>query len=185
MYGFYVNYSTKQLIISNLVQDRVRKKYGNKIELVNSVKDKESLALVKERVIRNFRGFEIVELLEKPKYIMTPEHKQALINSKLGKPRSEEVKRKISQTKKGKVSNFKGKTHSYETKRVMAARKLGNKHAQDLIWIYNPDTDDEAKVRSRKDIPKGYSEGRDYYSVEPGLYEMQEYQKRKNRSNSF
>lgn len=171
MFGFYVSYPTKQLIISNLAQDRVRKRFGNKIELVNSVKEKDALDTVKERVLRNFRGFEVIELFEKPKYVMTPEHKQALINSRLGKPRPEEVRRKISLAKKGK-SNFEGKKHTYETKRLMAARKIGNQHVKNRVWAHNPVTDKEILAKSRQDIPPGFSEGRDYYSVEPGLYEM-------------
>lgn len=171
MFGFFVSYKQKKLILSDLTQDRVRKKFGFDIELVNSVKDKESAYLIKPRVVRSYQGFEFVEEFQKPRYVMTPEHKQALIDSKLGKPRSDDVKRRISQSKKGK-SNFQGKRHSYETKRVMAARKIGNQHNKNYVWAYNPDTDIEVMVKSRMDIPKGYSQGRDVLSVEPGLYAM-------------
>lgn len=158
--------------MSDYPMDRARKHFGMDIELVNSVKDKEYIDVIKNRVVRSHNGFEVVQELQKPKYVMTPEHKQALINSKLGKKRSEEVKRKISQTKKGAVSNFKGKSHRYDSKRLIGAHKRGHQYNKDLIWIHNPDTDEERKVKSRKEIPSGFSEGRDYYSVEDGLYVM-------------
>lgn len=171
MYYFYVFYSNKQIIVSDLDQNRVRKRYGNKIELINSVKDKDSIELIKPRILRNYSGFQFVEEFQKPKYVMTPEHKQALINSKLGKKRSEEVRKKISLAKKGK-SNFEGKKHTYETKRLMSALKIGQAQHKDYIWVHNPETDKELMVKDRFSIPKGFSQGRDYYSTEPGLYEM-------------
>lgn len=179
MYFFYVSSKQKKLYLTDLTQDRVKKKYGFDLELINSVKDKESIELIKPRILRSYPDFELIQELQKPKYVMTPEHKQALLLSKLGKPRSEEVKRKISLKKKGK-SNFQGKRHTYETKRLMAARKIGNTHNKEYIWAHNPDTDDEIMVKSQQDIPKGYSQGRDYYSTEPGLYEMREAVKRKS-----
>lgn len=169
MFYFFVSYKQKKIFLTDLPQDRIKKRFGFDLELVNSVKDRDSLGAITPRVLRSYPGFELVEEFQKPKYVMTPEHKQALINSKLGKPRSEEVRKKISETKKGK-SNFEGKRHSYETKRLMAARKIGNQHNKNYVWAHNPDTDKEIMVKSRLDIPKGYSMGRDYYSVEPGMY---------------
>lgn len=151
--------------------DKARRNFGQEIELVNSIKDKEYLNVIKSRVARSYSGFEMVEQMQKAKYVMTPEHKQALLLSKLGKKRPEDVKKKISQTKKGK-SNFQGKKHRYESKRLIGAHKIGNQYNKDLIWAHNPDTDEEIRVKDRKDIPKGFSEGRDYYSVEDGLYVM-------------
>lgn len=171
MYCFFISYKQKKVFLTDLTQDRAKKKFGFDLELVNSVKDKDSLQTITPRVLRSYPGFELVEEYQKPKYVMTPEHKQALINSKLGKPRSEEVRQKISQTKKGK-SNFEGKRHSYETRRVMAARKIGNQHNKNYVWAHNPTTDEEIMVKSRMDIPSGFSQGRDFLSVEPGLYEI-------------
>ena len=151
--------------------DRARRNFGNDIELVNTIKDKEYLEVIKTRVLRSHNGFEVVEQMQPPKYVMTPEHKQALIDSKLGKERPEEVRQKISKTKKGK-SNFEGKKHSYETKRVMSARKIGNTYKKDYIWAHDPNSDKEIMVKSIEDIPEGFSKGRDYYSTEPGLIEM-------------
>lgn len=182
MYYFYVFYSCKQIIVSDLDQTRVRKRYGNKIELINSVKDKESIEIIKPRILRNYIGFQFVEEFQKPKYVMSPEHKQALINSKLGKKRSEEVKKKISLAKKGK-SNFEGKKHTYETKRLMSARKIGQAQHKEYIWAHDPVSDKEIMVKNRSEIPKGYSQGRDYYSTEAGLYEMNVAGKRSRSRN--
>jgi hypothetical protein len=183
MISFYISSTAKQLIITDYTPEKVRKRFNYGVELVNSIKDKSSLDIVKSRMLRTYRGYEIVELFQKPKYVMSPEHKHALLISKLGKPRSEEVRRKISETKKKQPSNFKGKKHTYETKRLMSARKIGNQANADKIWAYNPDTDEEIMVNTRADIPPGFSEGRDYYSVEPGLYEMHENNKRLRSSN--
>lgn len=171
MYSFYVSYKQKKLIVTDYPLDKAKRHFGHDIELVNSVKDKENIETIKNRVLRSYGGFEVEEVMEKPKYIMTPEHKQALIDSKLGKERPEEVKRKISQSKKGK-SNFEGKKHTYETKRLMAARKIGNQHTKNDIWAHDPNSDVEIKVKDLKDIPEGFSKGRDYYSTEPGLIAM-------------
>lgn len=171
MFNFYVSYKLKKIYCSDYPLDKARRHFHNDVELVNSIKDKEYLDVIKARVMRTFPGFELVEQMQKPKYVMTPEHKHALLMSKLGKKRSDEVKRKISEKNKGK-SGFQGKKHRPDSKRLIGAAKLGNQVNKDLIWIHNPDTDQERKVKDRKDIPKGFSEGRDYYSTEPGLYVM-------------
>lgn len=171
MINFYVSYKQKKLYVSDYPLDRAKRHFGIEIELVNSIKDKEYLDVVKARVLRSYNGFAVEEQMQKPKYVMTPEHKQALINSKLGKKRSEEVRKKISQAKKGK-SNFEGKKHSYETKRLMSAKKIGKAQHKDYIWAHDPNSDKEIMVKEIKDIPKGYSKGRDYYSTEDGLYAM-------------
>ena len=182
MISFYISITAKQLIITDYTPEKIRKRFNYGVELVNSIKDKNSLDIVKSRMLRTYRGYETVELFQKPKYVMSPEHKHALLISKLGKPRSEEVRRKISESKKNQPSNFKGKRHTYETKRVISARMMGNQANTDKIWVYNPDTDEEIMVNSRADIPPGFSEGRDYYSVEPGLYEMNGNKKHKKTS---
>lgn len=171
MYSFYVSYKQKKVFVSDYPMEKARRHFGHDIELVNSIKDKEHLELIKSRVLRSFNGFEVVEQMEKPKYVMTPEHKQALINSKLGKKRPDDVRRKISLSKKGK-SNFEGKKHTYETKRLMAARKIGNTHNKEYIWAHDPNSSAEVMVKDLNSIPKGFSKGRDYYSTEPGLYVM-------------
>lgn len=171
MINFYVSYKQKKLYVSDYPMDKAKRHFGIEVELVNSIKDKEYLEIVKARVLRSFNGFVVEEQMQKPKYVMTPEHKQALINSKLGKKRPEDVRKKISQAKKGK-SNFEGKKHSYESKRLISARMTGVKQHKDYIWAHDPGSDKEIMVKSVKDIPKGFSKGRDYYSTEPGLYVM-------------
>lgn len=171
MFCFYVSYKDKTVIITDFIQSKIKKLYGNSVELLNSVKNKESIEIVKPRVLRNFQGFKVVEQFNKPKYVMTEAHKQAIISALKGKPKSEEIRKKFSEAGKGR-SNFKGKKHSPETKRLIGAHKIGNQHNKDLIWAFNPETGKELKVKNRNEIPEGYSQGRDYYSTEPGLYEM-------------
>lgn len=64
----------------------------------------------------------------------TPEHIERLRQMKIGVPRSEETKARISEAKKGTPSHMKGKHHTEETKaKVSASRKgklMGSTHHQ-------------------------------------------------------
>jgi hypothetical protein len=55
-------------------------------------------------------------------------HKKALAKSRLGWKASEEVKRKMSETRKGRVSHMRGKTHKEETKRKISEAIKGDKN---------------------------------------------------------
>jgi hypothetical protein len=96
--------------------------------------------------------------------------------AKMGKPRDEATRQKISAGLKGR-SNFQGKKHTADTKDVMAEKKLGNQHTKDSYWAYDPKSDKETRVRDRNNLPSGYQLGRDYDSIEIGLYHIDEYRK--------
>ena len=51
----------------------------------------------------------------------------------LGVPKTDEIKKKISETKKGMTSPFKGKKHTDETKKKMSEVKMGKKLSKELI----------------------------------------------------
>ena len=89
-----------------------------------------------------------------------------MAEAKLGRKLDEEVKNKISRTMKGK-SNFHGKRHSEESKQAIGAKQIGNSNVKDRYWAHDPRSDSEIRVKSRLNIPVGYSQGRDYYSIEP------------------
>lgn len=68
----------------------------------------------------------------KKEIIFTEDHKTKLRSSKLGTKLSEEVKRKMSESKMGNKA-WLGKTHSEETKRKMsesAKKRFNNQHHQ-------------------------------------------------------
>jgi hypothetical protein len=69
---------------------------------------------------------------------MTEETRRKMSEAKKGKPSnhkgkhpSEETKRRISEANKGKPSNHKGKKHSEEAKRKMAEAHKGKKHSEE------------------------------------------------------
>jgi len=114
---------------------------------------------------------------------MSEETRRKMSEAKMGKPRDETTRQKISAGLKGK-SNFQGKKHSADTKDVMAEKKLGNQHTKDSYWAYDPKTDKETRVRDRNNLPPGYQLGRDYDSIEVGLYHIDEHRKLRRTNNS-
>lgn len=171
MFHFYLYNSERKIIVSDFPQQKVKDKFGYRYEILTSVKEKEAIELASSKLLRTYPSFTIEQYVVKERkiYVQTEQHKANLRASLLGKPRSPEVRAKISASCKGR-SNFQGKSHTKETKARMAERKLGNKHTKDTIWAHDPRADTEVRVRDLKEIPKGFSKGRDYYSTEPGLY---------------
>jgi hypothetical protein len=114
---------------------------------------------------------------------MSEETRRKMSEAKMGKPRDKATKLKISAGLKGK-SNFQGKKHSADTKDVMAEKKLGNQHTKYSYWAYDPKTDKETRVKDRNNLPPGYTLGRDYDSIEVGLYHIDEHRKLRRTNNS-
>lgn len=169
MLHFYSFPLDKKLLVSDLPLEKIKSKFGYKFEKITSVAEKESVAFILGRLLKNFPGYIVEEQYKKERRYLSAEAKEKISASKLGKPRSPEVRARISAALKGR-SNFQGKSHTKVTKDRMAAAKLGNSHARGTIWAHNPRSDEEVRVRDLKEIPKGFSQGRDYYSTEPGLY---------------
>lgn len=67
--------------------------------------------------------------LRKPK---SEEHKKKISESKKGIKLSEEHKRKISESLKGDKNPFFGKTHSDEVKKIISETNLGRKHSNEI-----------------------------------------------------
>lgn len=169
MYHFYIFPQDKKLIVSDLPQDKIKHKFGYKFEIVTSVKEASAITLVISRLIRVYPGYNVEEHHQKVNKPLTDEQRKKISDSKLGKPRDEATRAKISAALKGR-SNFQGKSHTEETRSKMAAAKLGNTHTKGTVWAHDPRSDQEMRVKSMQDIPVGYSKGRDYYSTEAGLY---------------
>lgn len=166
MFNFYL-ISNNKLVVSNKPLDIIKKKFGYKFEIVNSVKEESSIDLVVGRVSRQYNVKEVV-IWNVVKRVLSEERKRQIALSKIGKPRDQATREKISKALKGR-SNFQGKKHSEATKKIMAEKKLGNDHVKDRFWAHDPRGRKEKRLKSRQDLPHDMSFGRDYYSVEPGL----------------
>lgn len=182
MIHFYCLSVTKTILISDQPVEKVRAKYGTRYELLNSVNDRSSVDVIKTRLARNYGNYSFVEWFKAVKSHMSDEVKQKISEARKGKPQSEATKLKISESCKGR-SNFQGKKHTAETKNKMAEKKLGNQHVKDSYWAYDSKADKETRVKDRNSLPPGYSLGRDYDSIEVGLYHMDEYQRSRSRNS--
>ena len=179
MHHFYCYADVKLIVVTDLPLDKVKKKYGHRYEIINSIKDVTHIDVITARVLRSYPGYTIEQLERKKPTPMSDETKKKISDAHKGVPRSEETKQKISQSLKGR-SNFVGKSHSEETKEVMADKKLGNQHTKEYHWVYDPRGQREKRVKNRKDVPPGFSLGRDYYSTEAGLFHFKEIKKTTN-----
>lgn len=177
MIRFYLQ-NPKKILVSNHPVEKVQKKIGHSYEILISIQELSAVDVIKERLLRSYPQAEFIEYFVKERRKFSEETKRKMSLAMLGKPRPQWVKDKISQSKKG-VSQFAGKRHTEETKRKMALKKLGNDHAKNTIWAHDPRGTEEQRVKSLLDIKPGFSQGRDYYSVEPGLYYFYEYNKTK------
>lgn len=165
MIRFFAFYNTKTLLITNFAIDKVKKRYGHKFEIINSIKDRSSLDQVKPRVLRQFTAFQVIEQLG-PSVTFTNEVREKLRRKKLGTKRDEATKAKISATLKGR-SSFTGKKHLEKSKYQISVKTKGRKTCEGKIWIYNPRTFVERKINKGEKLPQGYMYGRDPDSVEP------------------
>lgn len=169
MINFYLFHTDKKIVVSDYPVERVKKKYGYKFEILNSIKDLTAQDLVIERIKRQYPLFSVAFYKKRPSTKLSEEVKKKISLSKIGKPRDEATRKKISATMKGK-SNFHGKKHRQESKEKIAAKFYGNKNVAGTHWVHDPRGDTEKRVRDRTNIPKGFSLGRDYYSTEAGVY---------------
>lgn len=151
--------------------------------MLNTIREKEFLDVVKMRIQRSYSSYKFVEWFQKEKRPHTEETKRKMSEAKMGKPRDDATRKKIAAGLKGR-SNFQGKKHSEQTKDIMAEKKLGNQHTKDSYWAYDPRADKETRVRDRNKLPPGFQLGRDYDSIEVGLYHIDEHRKLKRSNNS-
>lgn len=168
MFHFYCFSSDKKILVSDLPLEKIKAKFGFKFERLTSVNEKTAIPFTVARLIKNYPNYNFKELYIKERKVRD-ETRKNIPSPLLGIPRSLEVRAKISASCKGR-SNFQGKSHNAETKAKMAAAKLGNDHVKDTLWAHDPRSDKEVRVGSMKEIPNGFSRGRDYYSTEPGFY---------------
>ena len=182
MIHFYCYDVTKTILISDQPVEKVKAKYGYRYELLNSIKDNTAVDLIKSRLLRSYSSYEFIEWYQYIRKPMSEETRRKMSEAKIGKPRDEATRQKIAAGLKGR-SNFQGKRHTDSTKDVMAEKKLGNQHTKDSYWAYDPRSDKETRVRDRNNLPPGFQLGRDYDSIEVGLYHIDEFRKSRARNS--
>lgn len=159
MYYFYAFNKEKFILLTNLTKPTVKKKFGLQFELVQSVKDFNAVEILKARILKQYPTFQLkTQVL---KFVtFTPEIREKLRQAKLGIKKPQEVKDKISRSRKGK-GNFLGKKHKEESKKSMSLKRKGKRHrlGQTYTWIYSPSLDKE-HAYSGKGIPLGFVKGR-------------------------
>lgn len=183
MINFFCFYNTKTILCSDLPIEKIKAKFGHKYEILTSVKTKDSVDIIVERLKRNYSSFTFTFMYVKTRRPFSEESKRKMSLAKMGKPRDEETKRKISIARKGK-GNFAGKNHREESKDLIRQAKYGNDSAKDLVWVHNPRTSKEKRVKTKNDAPPGFRVGRDYYSTEAGLIHFKEVVKSKKKRST-
>lgn len=165
MLHIYCYYNLKKIIISDYPTASVKKLHGYGCEILNSFKEKSSYDLYRDKLLRQHSNFTILEWFKPPKPVVTEESRKKMRDAKMGGKQSEETKRKISMTMKGK-SNFQGKKHSRQSKLLIGNAQVGNQNVRGTYWAYNPDTSKEIRSRTRHFLPNGFILGKDYDSIE-------------------
>lgn len=158
MIHFYAYHKQQLLLISDYPKDKIKNKYGPVFEIVNSIKDKESLEHIKPRITRQFPKYSVKEYLYQ-KRVFSEETRKRMALAKLNKPRADWVKEKISSKMKGK-SNFEGKQHRRESRIKTSLSMMNNTNSKDVKYIYNPILDKELRVKDIVNLPEGYRLGR-------------------------
>ena len=164
MIHFYLFHKQNMLLISDLAKDKIKVKYGPIFEIVNSVKDKSSLEIVKPKITRQYPKCEVVEDFYLRK-VFSEETRKKLAQAKLGKARPDWVRDKISSKMKGK-SNFEGKKHRRDSRIKTALSMMDNNCIDGHKFIYNPTTNQEKRVKDIIKLPPGFRLGRNPDAVE-------------------
>jgi hypothetical protein len=92
--------------------------------------------------------------------VFSEETREKLRQAKLGKSRPDSVKQKISAKMKG-TSNFEGKRHKEQSKRLTALSMRDNENVKGKKWIYDPRLDREKRIDNVIKAPIGFRKGRD------------------------
>lgn len=155
----------KQLVCFDKGETAFKQKYGNNHEQVGIVKDVSNLTTVLEKLSKQYKTVELVQDVHIKRRVgwcyKTEEQKAAtrtkMSEVRLGRPRRQWIKDKISESRKGK-GNFTGKKHSEFAKKAIAFARRGKNPVKGLRWCHNPITGKE--LRSTE-LPEGFIWGRD------------------------
>ena len=182
MVNFYLFNKTRTIVISNHPVDRVKNKYGHSYEIINTIKDENSINIVKTRTLRSYPDYKFVNFL-KTTWTLSEETKKRMSLAKMGRKWDEATKAKISNTMKGK-SNFEGKRHRLESRQKTSSTMKGICTHLKHVWIYSPIFDKEKRIERKSDMPENYRLGRSQEVLEYWLYTLSEGNKLRHSTNS-
>ena len=163
MYKLFFHKST--IVIYDQSDKDFKHKYGHAYEQVGVVKDDANIAVIVERMKKQYGATEVVyDCHIKKKWgwrYFTEEQKETYRKmwsaKRRGRKLSAHQKERISEGKTGKRGNHTGKTHSASTKNVMSLRALGHKRNVGKKWCYDLLTGAEKRCT---ELPKGFVWGR-------------------------
>lgn len=170
MINFYLFQKEKYILISDYPLSTIRRRHGYSFEILTNVKDKANLEIIKQRIVKQYPKLEIKQKIRTP-INYTPELRNKLRLNKLGKKRCEVFKNKLRALYRGR-SIFQGQRHTADYKKFMSSIMKGNSHNTGMMWIHNPRTDEERKIRDRKDLPPGFLFGRSPAKMENTVYSL-------------
>lgn len=170
MYNFFLYNKDNKIVISNHTIEKVKSKFGMGYEIINSVKEKESIDVIKQRTIRSYPKCKFIKYYHKT-WTLSTETKKKMAKAKKGKKWDQATKDKISATMKGK-SNFEGKRHTEISRRKTSESMKGKQQVKGKTWIYNPITDKEKRIDDRNKILPGFRLGRSVDIVEIIKYNL-------------
>ena len=182
MVSFYLFNKTRTIVISNHPVDRVKNKYGHSYEIINTIKDENSIDIVKTRTLRSYPDYKFVNFL-KTTWTLSEETKKRMSLAKMGRKWDEATKAKISNTMKGK-SNFEGKRHRLESRQKTSSTMKGICTHLKHVWIYSPIFDKEKRIERKSEMPENYRLGRSQEVLEYWLYTLSEGNKLRHSTNS-
>lgn len=165
MYRFILQ--GKKIYVFDKTDKEFREKYGTGFEQIGTVRDRDSIDAVKEKLVKQYRAEEVIMdcyIKRKSGWKYWSEETKAEVRKKLSelrrnRPLSELQIKRISEAKKGMPSNHAGHKHTETTKNIQSLRNKGMKLRLGSKWCHNPVTGKETTVKDGK-LPEGYIWGR-------------------------
>jgi hypothetical protein len=141
--------------------------YGTGWEKVSVIRDSRNYDIAIEKIKRQYNATEVIRDCVIAARLgwryMTEEQRirmvQAVKAANTGKPRSDEVKARISATMKGRPSNSKGHVKSETSKRMVALARIGKDPIKGKKWAHCPVYGSEKRLYEGE-LPEGWKWGR-------------------------
>lgn len=154
-----------QLVCYDKGENQFKQKYGRNYEQIGIVKDVSNLETSISKLKKQYKVSEVIQdvhIKRKFGWCYWSEEKKAEIRQKMsdvriGRPRRQWIKDKISESRKGK-GNFAGKKHSEFAKKSIAFSRKGKDPIGSKRWCHNPITGKELRAI---ELPEGFIWGRD------------------------
>ena len=141
--------------------------YGRGWEKVSVIRDSRNYDTAIAKIARQYNATNIIKDCHTAAKLgwryMTDEQRARMVAgvkaANTGKPRSAEVKARISAAMKGRASNSKGHRKSEMAKRMIAVSRIGNDPIRGKKWAHCPATGSEKRLYE-SELPDGWKWGR-------------------------